>query len=82
LPSACSSPAGPPRAGTRCSQSASAQALTLMRAQVLDALWTGRGAPGVARGERAAAAAAFADVLCWAVAQAPAVRAAAHPRRR
>jgi hypothetical protein len=41
---------------------------------VLDAVWTGWGAPGVGRGERAAAAAAFADVLCWAVAQAPAVR--------
>ncbi|KAK9831453.1 hypothetical protein WJX81_006515 [Elliptochloris bilobata] len=40
-------------------------------AQVVDALWAGWGAPGAGPGARAAAAAAFQDVLCWAIAQAP-----------
>ena len=42
-------------------------------AQVLDALWAGWGAPVSGPGGRAAAAAAFQDTLCWAVARAPAV---------
>ena len=41
--------------------------------QVLDALWVGWGVPGGGSGARAAAAATFQDVLCWAVAHAPAV---------
>lgn len=42
--------------------------------QVLDALWAGWGAPGVGPAARSAAAAAFQDVLCWSVVQAPEVR--------